>query len=466
MNIRQIVLRNFGPFTGETIPFDIVPGEPNIHIFAGSNGTGKTSILHALASAFDYFEQGHKEHISNNIHKRFVRTGKNKKFEKDTSDNPASYIHISLTDSKDGFFEKIVNHGCEKCDNIHQNINEENIDYTSIEEGRFNTNLNAELAIYKNALLSKDINQYSFKFAAFGYSGYRFIESEEVQITNADTLNPLNLALEFVKKKDGSEKQFNISNWIVSRYSKAALEEVAGNKEASDNYRFAINKLITCINSLTNNEFQIKVETNPLNVRTEFCGNNLEFDVLPDGLRSILSWLGDLLMRLDALPWEDKSIPVTEQKIFLFLDEIEVHLHPTWQYKILGILNELLPNAQIFISTHSPFIINSIDNAKLYILENTDCKSCLSKTIKTQTGWSIQYVLRYILNAKANFGAETETNLLRFDELNKEILKGDFSNEIQYIEIIKNLKNDGEEVFYSIAPLIFNTEESSGKKYI
>ena len=71
-------------------------------------------------------------------------------------------------------------------------------------------------------------------------------------------------------------------------------------------------------------------------------------------------------MRLDAIPWENKSIPITEQKIFLFLDEIEVHLHPTWQYKILGIINNLLPNAQIFISTHSPFIINSIDNAKIY----------------------------------------------------------------------------------------------------
>lgn len=78
-----------------------------------------------------------------------------------------------------------------------------------------------------------------------------------------------------------------------------------------------------------------------MTVKTEFCGISLEFDVLPDGLRSILSWLGDLLMRLDAIPWENKSIPITEQKIFLFLDEIEVHLHPTWQYKILGIINNL-----------------------------------------------------------------------------------------------------------------------------
>lgn len=62
--------------------------------------------------------------------------------------------------------------------------------------------------------------------------------------------------------------------------------------------------------------------------------------------RSILSWLGDLLMRLDAIPWEDSTLLPTEQNIFLFLDEIEVHLHPTWQYKILNMLKKLLPNAQ------------------------------------------------------------------------------------------------------------------------
>ncbi|MBK7504841.1 MAG: AAA family ATPase [Bacteroidetes bacterium] len=173
--------------------------------------------------------------------------------------------------------------------------------------------------------------------------------------------------------------------------------------EIAEKYRF-IEKLIKCINDLTNGSYQIKVETNPLTVKTEFCGISLEFDVLPDGLRSILSWLGDLLMRLDAIPWENKSIPITEQKIFLFLDEIEVHLHPTWQYKILGIINNLLPNAQIFISTHSPFIINSIDNAKIYLLENVNCKSKLKEVIKSQTGWSIQFVLKNILKANEIFG--------------------------------------------------------------
>ncbi|MBK7937436.1 MAG: ATP-binding protein [Lewinellaceae bacterium] len=51
--------------------------------------------------------------------------------------------------------------------------------------------------------------------------------------------------------------------------------------------------------------------------------------------------------------WENDT-PVFERNFILFLDEIEVHLHPAWQRKILPAVQKLFPNAQIFISTHSP----------------------------------------------------------------------------------------------------------------
>jgi predicted ATP-binding protein involved in virulence len=469
MNIHQIILTNIGPFSNETIQFDTTNSEPNIHILAGVNGTGKTTILHALASAFDYFEKDHKEHTSNNIQKRFIKTKDGKKFEEDKNSLAKSMVHISLMDEQGRMVEKISNYGCLNCNNIHQNFEKtiaDNLSKSNNGNNYQSSPNNKDLLAYKNAILSKDINQQVFKFAAFGYSGYRFIETEEVQIFNNENFNPLHLALEFVKKKDGSEKQFLISNWIVSRYSKAALEEVAGNVDTAKKYRFAIEKLITCINDLTNGSYNITVETNPLKVKTEFCGCNLEFDVLPDGLRSILSWLGDLLMRLDAIPWEDKTIPVTEQKIFLFLDEIEVHLHPTWQYKILGIIKDLLPNAQIFISSHSPFILNSIDNAKIYLLENTDCKTTLKGVIKSQTGWSIQYVLNEILGAKETFGYSTVKHLKRFNEIDEQLYGGDFTEEIEFRNLIDLLRQDGEEVFFNIVPKIMRLQEKTGKQYL
>ena len=50
----------------------------------------------------------------------------------------------------------------------------------------------------------------------------------------------------------------------------------------------------------------------------------------------------------------------------LLIDEIETHLHPKWQKKILGIIRTLFPNIQIILTTHSPFVVASMDGARIY----------------------------------------------------------------------------------------------------
>ena len=57
----------------------------------------------------------------------------------------------------------------------------------------------------------------------------------------------------------------------------------------------------------------------------------------------------------------------------LLIDEIETHLHLELQKKILSFLTTLFPNIQFIVSTHSPFILNSLENAVIYDLE----KKCL-----------------------------------------------------------------------------------------
>ena len=106
-------------------------------------------------------------------------------------------------------------------------------------------------------------------------------------------------------------------------------------------------------------EFVFQYE--PLNVGLKINDEELEFDVLPDGVKSIISWIADLLMRLDRLKWKD-NINILDRNFILLLDEIEVHLHPAWQRKILPVVQKLFKNAQIFIATHSPFVVGSIDN--------------------------------------------------------------------------------------------------------
>lgn len=82
-------------------------------------------------------------------------------------------------------------------------------------------------------------------------------------------------------------------------------------------------------------------------------GLKVTFDALPEGLKSIICWISDLALRLESIPWQENR-DIFSQPIILFLDEVDIHLHPKWQRRILPAIQKLLPNAQVFVSTHSP----------------------------------------------------------------------------------------------------------------
>ncbi|MBK6500062.1 MAG: AAA family ATPase [Saprospiraceae bacterium] len=58
------------------------------------------------------------------------------------------------------------------------------------------------------------------------------------------------------------------------------------------------------------------------------------------------------------------------------IDEAENHLHPKWQKTFLNSILEIFPNLQIIASTHSPFIVSSVENAKVFV-----CKSMINNSI-------------------------------------------------------------------------------------
>ncbi len=469
IRVSQLYIQNVGPFKGQKFDFSVEDGHPDIHIFVGPNGSGKTTILHGLAGNFNalpvFTEIGedHKKYISNSFHKRYHL------FEDEIDETtPKSFIFSSIEDrnSKNIIHETLL-FGCSTCDGLHRRnkliaINNENV--SEIRQ-LYSDSVHLNEAINNYLIDTTDdyTKRRKFKFAVFGYSGYRFINSAQIETNQHRNFNPFDLALEFNKKNDENS---NISNWIVSRYSKAAIEETHGNKEVASKYREGLNCLIDSIAELTDNKFSFKIKTNPFQVVTKYYDKEVEFDVLPDGLRSILSWMGDLLMRLDKISWENKEIPVNEQDIILLLDEIEVHLHPKWQYKILPLTKKIFPNAQIFISTHSPFILNSIDNAKIYKLKVENGESVLDDVILSNTGDSYSYVYENILETFHKFGPDTTKDLKRFNEIDKELINSDFTHEEEFKGIVSKLRTEGEEVTAIISSKLFRLKDVTGKDYL
>lgn len=92
-----------------------------------------------------------------------------------------------------------------------------------------------------------------------------------------------------------------------------------------------------------------------------------DFNTMSSGYAAIFEIINDLIIRMEA-----KSGLRTEFDIegIVLVDEIETHLHLDLQKKILPILTTLFPNIQFIITTHSPFILSSVDNAVIYDLQN------------------------------------------------------------------------------------------------
>lgn len=92
-----------------------------------------------------------------------------------------------------------------------------------------------------------------------------------------------------------------------------------------------------------------------------------DFNTLSRGYAAIMDIVVDLIIRMDQK--SDKVFDFSVPGIVL-IDEIETHLHMELQKEILPFLTTLFPNVQFIVSTHSPFVLNSLENVTIYDLED------------------------------------------------------------------------------------------------
>ncbi len=93
-------------------------------------------------------------------------------------------------------------------------------------------------------------------------------------------------------------------------------------------------------------------------------------DTLSDGYSSVLNIVSDLIMRMDQNWLLGEGLSDYDKEGIVLIDELETHLHIELQKKILPFLTEFFPRIQFVVTTHSPYILGSVDNAKAYDLEH------------------------------------------------------------------------------------------------
>jgi predicted ATP-binding protein involved in virulence len=102
------------------------------------------------------------------------------------------------------------------------------------------------------------------------------------------------------------------------------------------------------------------VEVNPLRFVVRQGDELLDIMQLSDGYKTLLALVIDLSRRM-AMANPHLDDPLSAEAVVM-IDEIDLHLHPLWQQRVIGDLLKTFPNAQFIVTTHSPYIIESANN--------------------------------------------------------------------------------------------------------
>ena len=112
---------------------------------------------------------------------------------------------------------------------------------------------------------------------------------------------------------------------------------------------------------------------------------------LSDGEIEIVTMVGDIARRL-SIANPNSDAPFMGQGVVL-IDEIDLHLHPEWQEHIFGILADTFPNIQFIATTHSPKILNSLQDEVKVISLYPDEGEVKSEVIEPLNMWDANSVL-------------------------------------------------------------------------
>ncbi|WP_135502894.1 AAA family ATPase [Roseovarius aestuariivivens] len=121
---------------------------------------------------------------------------------------------------------------------------------------------------------------------------------------------------------------------------------------------------------------QVRVAYSPsrerLEVTFEDRSQTVAFENLSHGQRSILSMVGDIAYKSIILNPHLGAEAVSTARGIILIDEIDLHLHPTWQKLIIPALLRAFPGLQFVATTHSPFVIQSLSEGVLLDLDERE----------------------------------------------------------------------------------------------
>lgn len=296
-------------------------------ILTGKNGSGKTSLLEALVKYFLYItSQGY-----------YSIEKVNSSYEKYNGQLNA------LKEQKDSD-EKFM-----KINEIENSMNTWKEDFD----------------IWNNSVIA-NINSISFlqnKFKRGNFILAYYRDERELQVEKYKNIEKVQF-----------EDKYNINDNPGAKLTKYLVDLKATQAFTKEKEKFAriedwfrrFEEILKRIFDDSNLKLQFNDETFQFSIQ-EPGREAFDFNTMSRGYAAVFDIISDLVMRMEA---QSGLRTEFDMEGVVLVDEIETHLHLELQKEILPILTILFPNIQFVVTTHSPFILSSLDNAVIYDLEN------------------------------------------------------------------------------------------------
>ncbi|MCI9008412.1 MAG: AAA family ATPase [Lachnospiraceae bacterium] len=308
----------------------LIPLDKNIRkhlILTGKNGSGKTSVLEAAVKYIRSFlgEYGTPFDHVKMMHESSLNALNNFNLSEDSEEN-----RKKLFDAKETY------------------------DLWKRELKRLDSGVTLDST--SNAMLREKYESGNFIFA--------FYKAErELQVEECKNIEKVEFQHKYSVAENPGKK---FTKYLVDLKATQAFTKDREKYEKIDKWFHAFEDILKRIFEDENLQLKFNDETFQFSI-CETDREPFDFNTMSSGYAAIFEVINDLIIRMEA-----RSGLRTEfgMEGIVLIDEIETHLHLELQKKILPVLTTLFPNIQFIITTHSPFILSSLDNAVIYDLQN------------------------------------------------------------------------------------------------
>lgn len=174
--------------------------------------------------------------------------------------------------------------------------------------------------------------------------------------------------------KGKGDVRSTVTNQFLNFLSDLKIQEALARNEQQFNDAEQIAQWFASFENLLQQIYQdkdLELKFNYKDYSFKICteGKEFKFTQTSDGFAAILDIVADLILKMQT---PDNLTRAYQKKGIVLIDEVETHLHLELQKVIMPILTKVFPNIQFIITTHSPFVLNSLNNAVAFDLEHRE----------------------------------------------------------------------------------------------